>query len=282
MPNKALPLIFFLILSMLLVSCIPGVGDPSVNPPLDNDPLPPNQNTDPAEPDGSDPEAPGENLSGEVPADAEMPSCGNGSTGETPIAPEPTDIEGLIAFYSFLSYPIKGGTVSSVNGQLPNAPRSYRNGVHEGLDFYSVKRGTPVLAAAEGVVIRIDHGYEEMTMAKYNEIIQVSMQESITPPDILDMLRGRQVWLEHQQGIITRYAHLDSVTPHISLGDTVEKGQEIGTVGDSGSKSGVAGKTLSASGAPHLHFEVWLGDYFLGQGLTPNQVRRIYQEVLQD
>jgi murein DD-endopeptidase MepM/ murein hydrolase activator NlpD len=258
-------LIIILALTMFLVGCISPGGDPVVSPPPDNNPENPAQGNEP-------PDTPPEGVPAD--ADAEVPSGGE--------VPEPGDIEGLIAFYSFLSYPIKGGKVSSVNGQLPNAPRSYRNGVHEGLDFYSVSRGTPVLAAAAGVVIRADHGYEEMTMEKYNEIIRISKEEAITPPEILDMLRGRQVWIEHQNGIITRYAHLDSVAAEVVVGDEVEKGQEIGTVGDSGSKSGVAGRTLSASGAPHLHFEIWQGSSFLGQGLTPDQVRHIYREVLKD
>ncbi len=265
-------MIIILALTVLLVGCIPPGGDPVVSPPPDNHPENPVQDNDPKEPPAEEqpPDTPPEG----VPVDAEIPNGGE--------IPEPGDIEGLIAFYSFLSFPIKGGKVSSVNGQLPNAPRSYRNGVHEGLDFYNMSRGTPVLAAAEGVVVRADHDYSEMTMEKYNEIIQVSMQEAITPPEILDMLRGRQVWIEHQHGIITRYAHLDSVAAEVAVEDVVEKGQEIGTVGDSGSKSGVAGQTLSASGAPHLHFEIWQGNNFLGQGLTPEQVRRIYQEVLKD
>ena len=68
----------------------------------------------------------------------------------------------------------------------------------------------------------------------------------------------------------------------LSVGDAVEKGQVIGTVGNSGTRSGVVGKTLSASGAPHLHFEIWRGGLFLGQGMTPDQVRHIYTEVLKE
>lgn len=272
MQTRSFSMIIILALTMTLVGCILPGGNPVVSPPPDPNPESPLPGNDPEEPPAE--EHPPDIPPGEVPTDAEIPGGGD--------IPEPGDIEALIAYYSFLSYPIRGGQVSSFNGQLPNAPRSYRNGVHQGLDFYDVSRGTPVLAAAEGVVIRADHGYTEMTMEKYNEIIQVSMQESITPEEILDMLRGRQVWIEHQHGIITRYAHLDSVAAAVTVGEMVEKGQEIGTVGDSGSKSGVAGQTLSASGAPHLHFEIWQANYFLGQGLTPEEVRHIYREVLAD
>ena len=33
--------------------------------------------------------------------------------------------------------PIEGATFTNFNGQLPNAPRSYRHGYHEGIDFYN-------------------------------------------------------------------------------------------------------------------------------------------------
>ncbi len=239
------------------------------------------------------PDPPGGNGETEVPVDSpgspdeemppdnhgEIPGNGEGGGGEIP---EELDIEQTIELYSFLASPIKGAQVSSVNGQLPNAPRRYRNGVHEGLDYYDTRRGTPVLAAAEGVVIRADHDYVEVTLEEYDEVIRISMEEEITPEELLDKLRGRQIWIEHQYGIITRYAHLDSISADITVGVVLEKGQHIGTVGDSGTKSGVVGKTLSASGAPHLHFEVWRGGRFLGQGLTPDEVRHIYTEIFKE
>lgn len=276
-------IIIFLVLTMFLAGCASPGGDPFVTPP-DNthgEAKEPPHVPGGAQEEPPDQQNPPENPGEQKPpaSEEDLPTGGEGGGGE---APDSLDMEGLIALYSFLSYPIKGGKVSSVNGQLPNAPRSYRNGVHEGLDFYSVSRGTPVLAAAAGVVIRIDHDYVEMAMEEYNEIIAISMREAITPPKILDQLRGRQVWIEHQNGITTRYAHLNSVTASIAVGDSVEKGVEIGTVGDSGSKSGVAGETLSASGAPHLHFEIWREGRFLGQGLAPDQVRHLYKEILKD
>jgi len=205
---------------------------------------------------------------------------------EDPVDEEPVivlsdmTVEEMIEFFSFLSMPIDGAKVSSVNGQLPNAPRSYRNGVHEGLDFYNHDRGTPVLAAAAGKVIRADHDYIEMTHDQYEEVIATSMAEPITPEELLDKLRGRQVWIEHENGIITRYCHLDSIRENIQVNDIIEAGTVIAGIGNSGTESGAVGKVLSPSDAPHLHFEIWLGDTFLGQGLDPDTVRRIYKEVL--
>lgn len=188
--------------------------------------------------------------------------------------------EEIIETFSFLTSPIKGGRVTPVNGQLPNAPRRYRNGVHEGIDYYEVSRGAPVLAAAEGTIIRVDHGYIEMTLEEYEEAVRVAGEAEITPEDILDMLRGMQVWVEHEKGIITRYAHLDSVSPELRVGQEVVQGLEIGTVGNTGTKSSVVGEVTSAGGAPHLHFEIWIEDIFLGKNMPVDDVREIYIEIL--
>jgi murein DD-endopeptidase MepM/ murein hydrolase activator NlpD len=54
---------------------------------------------------------------------------------------------------------------------------------------------------------------------------------------------GLTVVVEHGPGLRTRYAHLSAMT--VAVGDTVDQGQEIGRVGQSGRATG-----------PHLHFEV--------------------------
>src|SRR5215467_13532271 len=57
------------------------------------------------------------------------------------------------------SWPLAGGCLPKGDQLLPNAARPYRNGIHEGVDFYavdnctSIVRNTPVLAAKPGVVI---------------------------------------------------------------------------------------------------------------------------------
>ena len=69
--------------------------------------------------------------------------------------------------------PIAGACFPEFAGQLPGAPRDYRNGIHEGVDFYpgwacaEIVLGTPVLAVGEGRVIRADWDYEDLTAELY-------------------------------------------------------------------------------------------------------------------
>jgi hypothetical protein len=86
--------------------------------------------------------------------------------------------------------------------------------MHEGIDF-AAPVGTPILAAAAGVVV----------VAGW------------------DPAYGRQVDIDHGQGLVTRYAHASKL--HVKRGDIVKQGQKIAEVGSSGRSTG-----------PHLHFEV--------------------------
>jgi len=92
---------------------------------------------------------------------------------------------------------------------------------HSGIDVAN-RRGTPVYAADDGYVVlsgRDTWGY------------------------------GNQVVIDHGNGFKTRYAHLDSIL--VKAGDTVKKGQKIGTMGSTGRSTG-----------PHLHFEIIQGGTF--------------------
>lgn len=54
---------------------------------------------------------------------------------------------------------------------------------------------------------------------------------------------GNMVMVDHGNGYVTLYAHLNSI--YVRQGENISKGQQIGTVGNTGNSTG-----------PHLHFEV--------------------------
>ena len=58
---------------------------------------------------------------------------------------------------------------------------------------------------------------------------------------------GNQIVIDHGNGYLTRYAHLHKIL--VKAGQSVEKNQQIGTMGSTGRSTG-----------PHLHFEVIQGN----------------------
>jgi murein DD-endopeptidase MepM/ murein hydrolase activator NlpD len=97
-------------------------------------------------------------------------------------------------------------------------PREYRGGWHEGLDF-PTKVGSPILAAADGEVVRVDNNNNSFA--------------------------GRWIAIHHGGGIFTRYLH--NTKNLVVKGQKVKRGQKIATAGRTGT---------SGEGKPHLHFDV--------------------------
>jgi len=195
----------------------------------------------------------------------------------TPTAtPTPTPPPPIIRGFQ---YPIVGACLPAEDDLMPNAPREYRFGVHEGVDFYpgrscaTIERGTPVMAARTGIVIRADVDYKEITQEEMDGLLTRSAQEGSTPPEVLDRLRGRQVWIDHGNGVVSRYCHLLSVEPGIAVDVAVEVGQLVGRVGNSGTPEGVSDPNMEN----HLHFEIRVGDSYLGQGLSVVETRRLWE-----
>lgn len=88
---------------------------------------------------------------------------------------------------------------------------------HPGIDIGAPK-GAPIYAADSGFVIRAGWDQERISY-------------------------GFMILINHGNGYITRYAHLSAF--NVEVGDSVKKGQRIGSVGSTGNSTG-----------PHLHFEV--------------------------
>jgi murein DD-endopeptidase MepM/ murein hydrolase activator NlpD len=158
--------------------------------------------------------------------------------------------------------PLEGGEIPDDPDLMPGAPRDYRAGVHEGIDF-PAPSGTVVLAAAKGKVVRVDTSFLDWTREQLDIALNEALTLGYTPAATLDRIRGRQVWIDHGKGVVTRYAHLSAVEP-LTIGQLVEAGTPIGAVGSSG----------YPQGGPHLHFEVRIGEDYYGDELSDDALTR--------
>lgn len=115
-----------------------------------------------------------------------------------------------------------GYLASPVSGPI-TAQAYYSSGKFHGAIDYGVSSGTPVHAAADGVV-----------MSTAN----------------LSSSYGTYVVIRHANGLQTYYAHGTYGSICVSPGQTVKRGQQIMSSGNTGNSSG-----------PHLHFEVRKSPY---------------------
>ena len=118
--------------------------------------------------------------------------------------------------------PVDIGWLSSRFG-LRKDPFTNQQTFHRGIDF-SVRLGTPVRVTGDGVVVA------------------VQKQRGL----------GRVVKVDHGDGVMTVYAHLDKAL--VKKGDQVQRGKVIAKSGNSG-----------RSTAPHLHYEIRIG----GRSVNP-------------
>lgn len=180
-----------------------------------------------------------------------------------------------------LTMPIVGITLPRHAGVYPGARRLYRYGVHEGMDFFygggkvKIYMGSPVVAAGSGKIIRADANFQDMNQATLNRVMADCVREHQTSDKNEDLLRGCQVWIDHGDNMITRYAHLNKINSKIKVGQTVKRGDLLGFVGVSGTGQNLPGKAKY----PHLHFEIWLDGKYLGYGLTPAETVGIFENI---
>lgn len=119
--------------------------------------------------------------------------------------------------------PYEPGTIETVTqGNFSNGSHKNKNAV----DF-ALKEGTPVYAARDGEVVDVKQDSTEGGDSKqyYNS--------------------ANHIYIEHDDGTIAAYVHLQPNGSFVKEGEKVKRGQKIG----------LSGKTGMISG-PHLHFEV--------------------------
>jgi len=122
-----------------------------------------------------------------------------------------------------LTWPVHGQVHSEYG--MRRSPWGGRRENHKGIDIGSPP-GTPVRSPAAGMVVAAHAG------GGY----------------------GRNVILDHGNGVGSRYAHLKKVG--VTVGQHVEKGEVLGLVGSTGRSTG-----------PHLHYEVLVD----GQPVNPRE-----------
>ena len=206
--------------------------------------------------------------------DAQQQAAEDGQQAQNEAEEEPEQEEQAQPLLTDFVLPIDGACLTEFPGHLPGAPRDYRNGIHEGFDFYGfascseIDGNTAILAARAGSVIRADRIYEELSLDEY----LAAEAEGFAGEEILDRFRGRQVWIDHGAGVVTRYAHMGAIAAGIEQGVEVRAGQVIGFVGESGTPESI----FSPGTDLHLHFEIRIDDGYLGEGLAPEEARALY------
>ncbi|MFN7251005.1 MAG: M23 family metallopeptidase [Anaerobacillus sp.] len=198
---------------------------------------------------------------------------------------EEMTVEEMIEYLSFLDKPIEGAQASTIPNHLPGAKRPYRNGYHEGIDWYPYSSGqhisttTPVYAMADGIVVRADNNYDEYSSPQIrNKDLAVTSKLGETPQYIFDRLRGRQVWVQYEKGVMIRFAHLDAIGDNIKVGNKVSKDTVIGYVGNSGTSGAVNGDGTQI----HLHQDILIYGELFWKQYTPEQVKRIVLGIFGD
>ncbi len=166
---------------------------------------------------------------------------------------------------------------------MPNADRSYRGGVHGGIDFICMEPGHDAIAALPGRVVLANNSFVDATVDDRQALLDEAQALGTTPPWILAFLFGRFVVLDH--GIVpgvghveTIYAHLHEIDPGLHPGASVAAGTRLGEVGNRGTETGANGGTRPQS--IHLHWELHVNDVFLGAGLTAEETRTLYEGLL--
>jgi len=174
-----------------------------------------------------------------------------------------------------IAVPVPGGCLPSHLGVFPGARRLYRYGIHAGVDFFNgagnkVVMGTPARAAESGKIIRFDRNFSDMDAVTFNRVMSQCAREHNTSDHNEDLFRGCQVWIDHGNRMVTKYAHLNKINTGLKLNSFVGRGDIIGYIGVSGTGQNLPGKAKY----PHL-----LDGHYVGYGLTPGETLGVYEDI---
>jgi hypothetical protein len=186
-----------------------------------------------------------------------------------------------------LKLPIKNAVLPDNDANYPNAPRGYRGGRHVGLDLfyyfaendYSVKlvtTKTEIIAAGDGTIIRADWDYAPMSVTEWKQRSEYTKKFPNT--FVKHDFGGRQIWLDHGNGVVTTYNHLSKLDESAKVGKQVKRGERIGWAGN----SGLLGEAQGNNVGIHLHFEVWVDGFYLGYGMDAATVKKHIKWIFLD
>ncbi len=164
---------------------------------------------------------------------------------------------------------------------MPNAPRVYRSGTHQGVDFLCFTPGRSAFAALDGQVVLVVNNYDDPTPQDRQRLLDIAAELDRTPPYTLLMLYGNYVVIDHGVfpdigHVVSLYTHLESVDEGIRIGDRISAGQRVGEIGNRGT---YAAANNDHDQDPHLHWELHIDDLYLGAGLNTEQTRWVYSAL---
>jgi murein DD-endopeptidase len=108
--------------------------------------------------------------------------------------------------------------------------------------------GTEIHAVADGVVTQVGDGIPQNTPGA----------KSLAVPITLETIGGNHVIMEIGNGLFAFYAHMQSGSLRVKVGDKVTRGQVLGLLGNTGNSS-----------EPHLHFQICNANSELGSEGLP-------------
>ena len=164
---------------------------------------------------------------------------------------------------------------------LPNAPRTYRFGIHQGVDFRCFTLGHSAFAALDGRVVLAVGDYEDPDPNDRNRLLDIAKELKSTPPFTLLTLYGNYVVIDHGVidgvgHVVSVYAHLEEVDPEIRVGQLIRAGQRVGEIGNRGTHAAANGDFYED---PHLHWELHIYNLYLGAGLSPGETQEVYSTL---